>query len=161
VDIYKRNPNTTCTTCGKSIYKRPSNIAAANGKAFCSQSCYGVSCRKENPCIICSAPILASHHKKTCSKECFNKLLHSPDRTFSKGKRKLYSTPKFRSRSLRTLMFSLRGSKCQVCGYDKEPVLTIHHVIERSKGGSDEPENLMVLCRNCHGEIHTGLLQYP
>lgn len=158
---YNRNPNTTCSICKSPCYKRPSDLLKSSGKAYCSQTCYGISCRKETPCLVCKTPIISSLNKKTCSKKCFEKLLSSPDRTFSKGRKKVTSTPKFRTRSLRKLMFSLRGSKCEICNYNKEQVLTIHHIIERSKGGSDDPSNLLVLCRNCHGEIHANLLQYP
>ena len=36
--------------------------------------------------------------------------------------------------------------------------MTIHHIVERYLGGDDSNANLLVLCRNCHGEVHTGIL---
>jgi hypothetical protein len=42
--------------------------------------------------------------------------------------------------------------RCQECGYYKH--LEVHHVVPRSKGGTDDPENLMTLCTRCHKKIH-------
>ena len=46
------------------------------------------------------------------------------------------------------------GHKCQNpnCKHkdDKEQVLKVHHIIYRSKGGTDRPENLITLCSKCH-----------
>lgn len=45
--------------------------------------------------------------------------------------------------------------KCQFCkGKHKDSKLEVHHIIFRSKGGSDEPENLITLCRTCHKDLH-------
>jgi len=61
--------------------------------------------------------------------------------------------------------------RCQVCG-DRLPVpygrLEVHHIVYRSKGGSDELENLVTLCDLCHAVIHdhmgpawVGLSKFP
>jgi 5-methylcytosine-specific restriction endonuclease McrA len=42
--------------------------------------------------------------------------------------------------------------RCQECGYYKH--LEVHHIIPRSKGGNDEPENLITLCQRCHSKKH-------
>lgn len=31
-----------------------------------------------------------------------------------------------------------------------------HHVLPQTKGGSDDPENLLDVCANCHDRIHKG-----
>jgi 5-methylcytosine-specific restriction endonuclease McrA len=33
-------------------------------------------------------------------------------------------------------------------------ILTVHHVLPRSEGGLDNPENLLTLCRPCHDKVH-------
>ncbi len=49
------------------------------------------------------------------------------------------------------------GYKCQRCkGKSKDKKLHVHHIIWRSKGGTDEPKNLIVLCSKCHDELHDG-----
>lgn len=41
---------------------------------------------------------------------------------------------------------------CYFCDYDE--VVDKHHIIPRSKHGSNHLSNLIGLCRNCHGKIH-------
>jgi hypothetical protein len=49
--------------------------------------------------------------------------------------------------------------RCQVPGCNCRRNLHIHHIIPRSHGGSDETENLIVLCEKCHlrllHDLHT------
>lgn len=46
---------------------------------------------------------------------------------------------------------------CQHCkGKCKDSKLHVHHVIFRRNGGSDEPENLITLCKTCHDKLHEG-----
>lgn len=150
-----RNPNTKCHVCAKSIYKRPKTIKESKN-IFCSQKCFGISCRKPIKCKICDTEILASKNKNTCSKECFDIALKDKNRNFCKGRKKKEGIPKHGSRSFRKRILELRGDKCEICKYSITEVLTIHHIVERSKGGLDIDSNLLLICRNCHGEIHTG-----
>ena len=150
----KRNPNAKCNICFKEVYRRPSQL---KNNVYCSQVCYGLGTRKEKPCVVCGKEILASKHSKTCSKVCFESYLKSSDRNFSIGRKPGTST-KWGTRSFRKRILEERGNCCEVCGYDKTPVLTIHHIVERYLGGDDSNTNLLVLCRNCHGEVHTGIL---
>lgn len=36
--------------------------------------------------------------------------------------------------------------------------LHVHHVIYKSNGGSDRPDNLITLCEDCHSKLHSGLI---
>jgi len=46
---------------------------------------------------------------------------------------------------------------CQYCkGKSKDSKLEVHHIIFRRYGGSDEPENLITLCKTCHDKLHAG-----
>lgn len=47
---------------------------------------------------------------------------------------------------------------CQCCK-TKKGTLHVHHIIYRSKGGSDEIENLITLCEYCHKKLHKGKLK--
>ena len=156
--MQKRNYNCNCAVCNKPLYKRPC-LLKKDGVAFCSQACYGLSCRKSAPCVICGVDVLASKHSKTCSKECSGAYNKSLMRSHSLGRKKIEGASKYGSRSFRKYFLELRGSTCQVCDYKKEKVLQIHHIVERAKGGNDELENLVLLCPNCHREIHAGLLK--
>ena len=44
---------------------------------------------------------------------------------------------------------------CQKCkGKKKDPKLHVHHIVFRSQGGSDSPDNLITLCKTCHDDLH-------
>jgi len=48
------------------------------------------------------------------------------------------------------------GHTCQHCkGKSKDPVLEVHHIISRQKGG-DNPDNLITLCKACHHKVSLG-----
>lgn len=145
---YKRNPNTKCLICSKPIYKRPLEIQKNLGRLFCSSTCYGTSCRKEKPCIICGKLILASANKKTCSRGCAN--------THRAGiKYKLNEPRKDKVRSyriLKTRLSSVRGKICERCGYDKFEILHVHH--KNRDRSNNELNNLELICPNCHYEEH-------
>ena len=46
---------------------------------------------------------------------------------------------------------------CQCCG-KKNCKLEVHHVKFRSNGGTDDEENLLTLCEDCHKGIHDGTI---
>jgi hypothetical protein len=39
---------------------------------------------------------------------------------------------------------------CQVCKKSKDKIFNTHHIIYKSKGGSDKPSNLITVCVDCH-----------
>jgi len=43
---------------------------------------------------------------------------------------------------------------CVRCKYDKPYNIELHHKIYVVDGGSNNPDNLELLCKNCHGEEH-------
>ena len=49
--------------------------------------------------------------------------------------------------------------KCKCCGL-KKGTLEVHHIIYKSKGGSDDLDNLITLCRKCHKDLHSDKLEY-
>ena len=46
---------------------------------------------------------------------------------------------------------------CQDCGrvWKEGDTFNIHHILPRSKGGGDELDNLILLCKPCHMRRHT------
>jgi hypothetical protein len=46
--------------------------------------------------------------------------------------------------------------KITTCIFCHNTATEKHHIIFRSQGGSDNPQNLADLCFNCHFEIHHG-----
>jgi hypothetical protein len=48
------------------------------------------------------------------------------------------------------------GYSCQKCsGKKKDNRLHVHHIVFRSKGGTNSPDNLITLCETCHENLHT------
>ena len=43
--------------------------------------------------------------------------------------------------------------KCKLCGKETE-YIEKHHIIPKSRGGSDDINNLIELCSKCHGLAH-------
>lgn len=48
------------------------------------------------------------------------------------------------------------GNECLICGSKEN--LEIHHIVPISKGGTNEIENLAILCRKCNREIRNTIL---
>ena len=83
---------------------------------------------------------------------------------------------KKRRRNLRLKAVEYKGSKCCVCGYDRyDKALEFHHLDEDLKSfgisakgitrswekTKKELEKCILLCSNCHRELHAGKLQLP
>ena len=65
--------------------------------------------------------------------------------------------PNYGYQNTRQMVLARDGHKCQICkGKSKCAQLDVHHIIFRSMGGSDEPENLITLCKDCHKDLHAG-----
>lgn len=43
---------------------------------------------------------------------------------------------------------------CCICGNGE--ITERHHIVPKSKGGSNGEENIIIVCPNCHGLIHRG-----
>jgi hypothetical protein len=50
------------------------------------------------------------------------------------------------------------GHRCMGCG-EATTVVDAHHIEPRGLGGTDTKENLLVLCPNCHRDVHRGKLK--
>ena len=43
---------------------------------------------------------------------------------------------------------------CSICGWN-ESTCDIHHIIPKKEGGTNDNDNLIIVCPNCHRVIHT------
>ena len=43
--------------------------------------------------------------------------------------------------------------KCEICEIETEQ-LEVHHIIPKSRGGTDDKSNLKSICLSCHGKAH-------
>ena len=46
------------------------------------------------------------------------------------------------------------NNRCEVCNFNFKEVLVVHHILPISDGGTNELENLSVLCPTCHAIVH-------
>jgi len=83
-------------------------------------------------------------------------------------------TPAFKrniSKETRAWVLERNGYTCQMCGVaagDPDPLgsdrtvrLTMGHIIDKSKGGDDSPQNLRAICTNCNEGLQNSSLPKP
>jgi hypothetical protein len=83
-------------------------------------------------------------------------------------------TPAFKrniSKETRAWVLERNGYTCQMCGVaagDPDPLggdrtvrLTMGHIVDKSKGGEDSPQNLRAICTNCNEGLQNTSLPKP
>lgn len=75
------------------------------------------------------------------------------------------------SKETRAWVLERNGYTCQMCGLaagDKDPFhptrtvrLTMGHILDKSKGGEDSPQNLRAICTNCNEGLQNTALPKP
>lgn len=75
------------------------------------------------------------------------------------------------SKQTRAWVLERNGYTCQMCGVaagDPDPLggnrtvrLTMGHIIDKSKGGDDSPQNLRAVCTNCNEGLQNTALPKP
>jgi len=81
-----------------------------------------------------------------------------------------------RRKKIKAMIVSYKGGKCMICGYDKySGALDLHHIDESKKSfglGQNgltrswektkaEADKCVLICANCHREVHAGITQLP
>jgi len=59
-----------------------------------------------------------------------------------------------RRRALKAKLFANGRTKCEACGEERVSFLQIDHVIPYFLGGTDDLDNLRILCGPCHEQRH-------
>ena len=54
----------------------------------------------------------------------------------------------------RVLVLQRAGGVCERCEAVDGRKLYAHHLLPRSRGGPDDPDNGAALCRRCHSAVH-------
>jgi hypothetical protein len=172
---YNKNPN-HCLQCGSVIEVRDSmKVAEARSKKFCNRSCAGSYnnklIRKRYLTNHCLCGTLVPSGRKYCSEIC-RKAAHQL-RTKNQSKPKANSSQYVISwrQKAKIRAIKYKGGSCQICGYNKcVRALSFHHLDRSHKdfgiGGISrswnaillELDKCILLCANCHAEVHSGLL---
>lgn len=113
----------------------------------------------EGVCEWCASPLPNKRRKSCCCAECNGKFLNA---TSSVMYANTGSAGGYRNHILRRDDYT-----CQMCGTPHRMInengiplpttdgqLDIHHKIRVVDGGTDAPDNLITLCRECHKRIH-------
>ena len=115
----------------------------------------------ERSCVVCAAK-LTGRQKRFCSHRCKN--------ARTNNKHQNYVSQQRRGRERRLLPIQRKGGRCERCGYDRNhAALAFHHTDPAAKSFPvdlrscsnacwqsllDEAEKCLLLCLNCHSEIH-------
>lgn len=98
----------------------------------------------------------------------------SEKRTYAERREYLIAAVAKRRKRLREQVIELKGGQCIFCGYDRcQAVLDFHHLDESTKEFGISKDGIMrslakilkelnkcvLVCSNCHREIHAGILQ--
>lgn len=103
---------------------------------------------------------------------CKKRTLMAETRTYSDRREYLIQAVQKRRKDIRWKAIAHKGGRCQICGYDRcVEALEFHHLNSSrkdfgisSKGYTrswskvlEELEKCILLCANCHRELHAGL----
>ena len=97
-------------------------------------------------------------------------------RTYADRREYLKEAVAKRRRKLKLMVIEYKGGSCVVCGYNKfSGAFDLHHIDESKKEfglsmqgltrswekTKAEADKCVLLCANCHREIHGGIVQLP
>ena len=100
--------------------------------------------------------ILISFSCENCTFKSVLEIEQSKGQTFLQWERIIAPLPQPQRKpikpSVRFQILKRDGYRCQMCGISAKDgaTLEIDHITPISKGGSNDPENLQVLCRDCN-----------
>jgi HNH endonuclease len=165
-----------CEWCGKSVYRQPST---RQKHTYCSRTCSNQAQSKllhEHPelrtakgvalkCQNCGHEYYVKPNRaaqsKFCSRACHNSYRFGrPRASYVHRDTTGDKNPNYRGTANKTTgrqtAFRSFPKVCMICGFDV--VVTVHHIIPRRLGGTNELENLVVLCPNHHAMADKGLI---
>ena len=168
----------SCGNCGCLIQRRPSSLTSKSGLAFCSKSCaasfnnvrHGARNPRKGVCKSCKAS--CSTKSRFCSAECRSSFYSG--RTSEQKAAANYARVRTHHRNVKQRAVEYKGGKCLLCGYSRSPwALVFHHVDPSQKDFSissrsvswdrvkNELDKCVLLCQNCHAEVHHGVSLLP
>lgn len=175
-DDYLRSPN-LCRECDRPIVPRPGQrLSEVRLKQFCNRACAARHNNRTHPkrilegrCAVCGAAIAA--RRRYCGTGCEATARRATARTTEERKRDLVTGVVTWRQRLKARAVDYKGGRCQLCGYDRcLQALHFHHqdpsqkdftVSGKTKAWEDvriELDKCLLLCANCHAEVHAGIV---
>lgn len=154
-----------CDYCGKDVNKKPCFIKTNEEKGhknYCNGECARLSKIKRNLyyCAFCNAELHRTPGDVASSKSgnmfCNHSCAASFNNVFTKAGEKS-SNWKDGLGSYAKLAYKAYKNHCAICKFDVMPALQVHHIDENRK--NKEIDNLIILCANCHTQVHWGDLK--
>lgn len=158
--IKPTKPIGKCLQCFKEIELY---YTGSNRRKFCNQSCAAIYNNTKYPkrqrtsglinCINCDKKLINSQ-RKYCGKQCeaFFKNKEIIDPWLKNETSGLSSTGTLR-RSLKNYLISIRGNRCELCGWcEINPITNKVPIVADHIDGNylnNRPENIKLLCPNC------------
>jgi hypothetical protein len=69
--------------------------------------------------------------------------------------------PQYMFENTKSYIRSRDNYTCQICNKNCLDYNEVHHIIWQEYGGSDKPDNLILLCPICHKKVHKNLVKCP
>ena len=122
----------SCTQCGR---------ITLDGGSRCEL--HKTAGRRARPCLVCGAPSAGNY----CPTH--DPRIDEAERNARNPYRRKYKSAEYtRNRQIR---FERARGRCEMCGTQLQPAeWECDHVVALKDGGTNELENLRVLCRPCH-----------
>lgn len=146
-----------CTTCNKE-FERERKYVTPFKSHFCSKECQSKFKTQtiECTCATCGRVIQRKlsilNRSKTGNVYCSRSCATTNNNKLFKIKK---DSSTFISKAYRKKALNHYGAKCSLCGYCIEQCLEVHH--KDLNRDNNSIENLIVLCPNCHKEVHNNL----
>lgn len=134
----EKNANGICELCGKDF-----KHYSWDKQKFCSKECAWNHKKVKVNCDVCGSELLKSksnvkrNDKHYCNRECYNNRHKGELKKIKRGSEYFSNL--------------INNSSCK-CGESKNYLLHIHHI--DSDPSNNSPDNLEIVCANCHIKRH-------
>mgnify|MGYP001611092206 FL=1 len=162
-----------CSYCGNKMTMKPYRFRAITSGIFCCSKDCRTKHNRENKELYfkktvkeCDIPKIIKLYTDDFKKlnevaVFFNITVYAVKCILAKNNIKIRRQSDYRSApksftSIAKRLLAEMGDMCQRCGWGNGRC-DVHHIIPRSKGGTNEKQNLVILCPNCHRIEHDKL----
>lgn len=166
-DVETSNPKFCSRSCSASLNNALMPKRKLNNRCF---SCEGFIRSNVKYCSECYQVFIKNRKVKFCDKHQIDRIIKN-GKTYKCIECNKEAVVSYRQRAKKRLVENF-GGKCKICGYKKSTrALHFHHVDPSTKSFGigtgntrkwelvlEEVKKCILVCSNCHGEIHDGLI---
>ena len=168
-------PNVSCKWCGLDIYRPPGRMRDS-GVYFCNTTCQNDAAKyleeyktgpertgsRKEPCVYCGVEMVYRGKSETIHKECAKRMTIdkwlSGDNSVTLYRARSTGQYKETKKFVKQYLLETRGDSCESCGFDKKApdgrsIIQMDHM--NGNCFDNRPENLKLLCPNCHAMTPT------